>query len=56
MGPVRLLRLPLTVLLQAILANTPGLERPGRQVVIADKAYYGKSFEAGLDEVRIDLL
>ena len=27
--------------LQAILANTPGLTRPRRQVVIADKAYYG---------------
>jgi len=42
--------------LQAILANTPGLNRPGRQVVIADKAYYGKAFEAGLDQAGIDLL
>lgn len=42
--------------LQAILANTPGLDRPGRQVVIADKAYYGKAFEAGLDLAGIDLL
>lgn len=42
--------------LQAILANTPGLNRPGRQVVIADKAYYGKAFEAGLDQAEIDLL
>ena len=42
--------------LQTILANTPGLDRPGRQVVIADKAYYGKAFEAGLDQAGIDLL
>ena len=42
--------------LQAILANTPGLNRPGRQVVIADKAYYGKAFEAGLEQAGIDLL
>lgn len=42
--------------LQAILANTPGLARPGRQIVIADKAYYGKAFEAGLDQAGIDLL
>lgn len=42
--------------LQAILANTPGMNRPGRQVVIADKAYYGKDFEAALDQAGIDLL
>ena len=42
--------------LQAILANTPGLNRPGRQVVIADKAYYGQAFEAGLNQAGIDLL
>jgi len=42
--------------LQAILANTPGMNRPGRQVVIADKAYYGKDFEAALDLAGIDLL
>ena len=42
--------------LQAILTNTPGLDRPGRQVVIADRAYYGKAFEAGLDQAGIDLL
>jgi hypothetical protein len=42
--------------LEAILATTPGLARPGRQIVIADKAYYGRVFEAGLDEAGIDLL
>ena len=42
--------------LEAILAATPGLARPGRQVVIADKAYYGRLFEAGLDQAGIDLL
>jgi len=42
--------------LQAILTNTPGLNRPGRQVLIADKAYYGKAFEAGLDQAGIELL
>lgn len=42
--------------LSAILDQTPGLVRPGRQVVIADKAYYGKAFEAGLDQAGIDLL
>lgn len=41
--------------LEAILATTPGLRRPGRQVVIADKAYYGRAFEAGLDEAGVDL-
>src|SRR4029077_19088625 len=42
--------------LEAILAATPGLRRAGRQVVIADKAYYGRRFEAGLDHAGIDLL
>jgi phage tail protein X len=42
--------------LEAILAATPGLARPGRQVVIADKGYYGRVFEAGLDQAGIDLL
>lgn len=42
--------------LQAILAGTPSLARPGRQIVIADKAYYGREFEAGLDNAGIDLL
>ena len=36
--------------LEAILAATPALARPGRQVVIADKAYYGRLFKAGLDQ------
>ena len=34
----------------------PALTRPGRQVVIADKAYYGKAFEARIDQGGIDLL
>lgn len=42
--------------LEAILASTPGLARPGRQVVIADKAYYGRMFEEGLERAGIDLL
>lgn len=42
--------------LEAILASTPTLARPGRQVVIADKAYYGRAFEARLDEAGIELL
>ena len=42
--------------LEAILASTPSLARPGRQVVIADKAYYGRAFEARLDEAGIDLV
>src|SRR4051794_39025926 len=42
--------------LQSILANTPALDRPGRQIVIADKAYYGKAFETGLDQAGLDLL
>jgi hypothetical protein len=42
--------------LETILTTTPGLTRPGRQVVIADKAYYGKAFEASIDEAGIELL
>ena len=42
--------------LETILAATPGLHRPGRQIVIADKAYYGHRFEAELDQAGIDLL
>ena len=42
--------------LEAILASTPALTRPGRQVVIADKAYYGRMFEERLERAGIDLL
>ena len=42
--------------LTALLASTPGLSREFLQVVIADKAYYGKEFEAVLDEAGIELL
>ena len=42
--------------LEAIVAATPGLARAGRQVVIADKAYYGKVFEATIDAAGIELL
>lgn len=46
--------------LEAILAATSALARLGhhekRQFVIADKAYYGKAFEARLDAAGIDLL
>lgn len=42
--------------LEAILAATPGLARPGRQILIADKAYYGRLFEADVDDAGIDLL
>lgn len=41
---------------EAILASTPHLSRPGRQVVIADKAYYGRGFEARIEQAGIDLL
>lgn len=41
---------------ESILAATPHLSRPGRQVVIADKAYYGRAFEARIEEAGIDLL
>lgn len=41
---------------EAILAATPHLTRPGRQVVIADKAYYGRAFEARIEEAGVDLL
>ncbi|MCY7287767.1 MAG: transposase, partial [Cryobacterium sp.] len=44
-------------ILNAILESTPALgQRAGRQVVIADKAYYGRDFEAGLDAAGIELL
>lgn len=42
--------------LEAIMASTPGLARAGRQVVIADKAYYGKVFEATIDAAGVELL
>ena len=42
--------------LNAILDATPSLVGKTRQVVIADKAYYGRTFETGLDYARIDLL
>ncbi len=42
--------------LTALLATTPGLSREDLQVVIADKAYYGKEFEAVLDQAGIELL
>jgi hypothetical protein len=46
--------------LEAILASTPALARPGhhgrRQVVIADKAYHGKAFETRLDAAGIEVL
>lgn len=34
--------------LEAVFASTPTPARPGRQFVIADKAYCGRAFEAGL--------
>ncbi len=40
----------------AILSSTPAPSREGRQIVIADKAYYGIAFEAGLDAAGIELL
>jgi hypothetical protein len=44
--------------LQGILATTPalGTARERRQLVIADKNYYGRAFEATLTETGIDLL
>lgn len=42
--------------LNAILDSTPALARERRQVVIADKAYYGRAFEAGLETAGIELL
>lgn len=42
--------------LNAILDATPHLATGRRQVVIADKAYYGRHFEAGLDRAGIELL
>lgn len=43
---------------KTLLATTPALARPEgrRRTVIADKAYYGKQFEARLDQAGIDLL
>jgi len=42
--------------LETILATTPGLARPGRQLVIADRGYYGGVFEDTLLSAGIDLL
>lgn len=42
--------------LTALLASTPGLDRDAVQLLIADKNYYGKAFEAELDHAGIDLL
>ena len=44
--------------LEQILANTPALAtaRSARQVAIADKNFYGRAFEAGLDQAGIELL
>lgn len=42
--------------LTALLESTPWLTRDQLQTVIADKAYYGKQFEAELDAARIELL
>lgn len=43
--------------LQQILASTPGLAGDrGRQVLIADKNYFGRQFEASLDDAGIELL
>ncbi|SFI67942.1 Transposase DDE domain-containing protein, partial [Nocardioides psychrotolerans] len=42
--------------LNAILDATPHLGAGTRQIVIADKAYYGRGFEAGLDLAGIELL
>ena len=43
---------------EQILANTPALARgrERRQVVIADKNYFGRAFEAGLDDAGVELL
>lgn len=42
--------------LTALLDSTPWLSREQLQIVIADKAYYGKQFEADLEEGGIELL
>ncbi len=42
--------------LNAILASTPELTREGSQIIIGDKNYYGRLFEAGLEEAGIELL
>lgn len=42
--------------LTALLEGTPGLDRDAVQLLIADKNYYGKTFEAEVDKAGIDLL
>jgi len=47
--------------LDQILANTPALARarrdnPRRQVMLADKNYYGRAFDADLDQVGVEIL
>ncbi|HEX8509936.1 MAG TPA: transposase [Propionibacteriaceae bacterium] len=42
--------------LTALLATTHGLHRDAIQLLIADKNYYGRAFEAELDHAGIDLL
>lgn len=42
--------------LTALLASTEGLHRDAVQLLIADKNYYGKAFEAELDDAGIGLL
>jgi hypothetical protein len=42
--------------LTALLDSTEGLHRDAIQLLIADKNYYGKAFEADLDDAGIDLL
>jgi hypothetical protein len=46
------------LVLADILTTTPALahSRPGRQIVLADKNYYGKVLEADLANAHIDLL
>lgn len=50
---------PERAVLEHLLATTPALQqRPQRrrQIIIADKGYYGRDFEAGLADAEIDLL
>ena len=50
---------PERAVLEYLLATTPALQqRPQRrrQIIIADKGYYGRDFEAGLADAEIDLL
>jgi len=50
---------PERAVLEHLLATTPALQqRPQRrrQIIIADKGYYGRDFEAGLEDAEIDLL